>query len=635
MKIRKWLKSIACFLLAGVALFSVAACKEKLPDEVPEPSDDDPVYEETGANLVENNASDYTIVIPEGRDYTSVFAANELNYFLELSTGVELPVIEDAGLVFDRSQKYISIGETALAEGAGIEVSREELGTSGYILKTEGNVLFIAAPTASTYNGSLYGVYDVLEASVGYKFYASDEIVYNTLSTVPLYKFDETVVPSVSARVLAYKTLDDTTYASRLRTIENSTMWSSFTHTLIRDYLPYSTYGAAHPDWYVNGGQQLCCSNEEMIAELILRVEEKLARYPETTHVMLGHEDNNAFCNCAKCKATIEKYGGCAAGVELEMTNKVAEAVDQWLAANYPGRTVKYVFFAYGPTMNSPMTYDDATGEFTKNFEDTYIYENTGVMLAPIGFNFARAPQDAENQSLYRTMLGWSELFGGEDLYVWHYSLASYGYMFQMNNFGVQKQYYEFYEDLGVNYIYDQGYYDTSVCTFEQMRLYISSALLWDTSLSYDELANEFITQYYGPAAEYVREYYYFLRAYLYSLEQKNSGTGTVFFTWEDKNLWPLGVVNTLLSQLDGALGSLEPLKESDPARYEVLYARVQRERLSPLYMMLQFYIDQLSDSVRASYIDDFETYSTTFEIIATREGSMDIASVIDAWKKV
>lgn len=640
-------KKILFRLLAGVlsvcTLVSVG-CKPSEDSSssseyeyVPEQPEETVELEKTGVNLIEDHKTEYKVVVPEGKDSVSTFAASEFTAFMALATGVTFEVIEDTGLVYDADMKYVSIGETTLLKGAGISVSSEELGESGYKLKTVGNTLFVASVTAPTYSGAVYGVYDVLHYSIGFKVFAEDEIVYEKTGTVPLYAFDMSYRPSIDIREMGYKAINsDRTLSYRMYSIgKNSDVWSSFTHTLISDYLPYSTYGASHPEWYVNGGQQLCLSNEEMLEELCVQVERKLVTYSETTHVMLGHEDNSSVCTCEDCMATAAKYGGEYSGVELEFSNKVAEKVNKWLETNYPERDVKYVFFAYGPTINPPVTYDEATDTFTSNCENVYIHEDVGVMLAPIAMDFSKSPDEGENKAQYLALRGWSDLFDGKNMYVWHYSLFPYSYMFNYNNFGVIKEYYQFYADIGVKYIFDQGNYDSHICTLEDMRLYVQTQLMWDASQDYETLAYKFIDQYYGLAAPKIKEYYDFIRAHYAKLEEENQISGAIFFMMDDKNLWPIGTVRTLLSIFDDALEALEPLKTADPERYETLYERVQKDRLSPLYMMLQYYIDQLADDVKASYIGDFETYSKMFEINFSREGSYDVPSLIEQWKKM
>ena len=627
--LRKRILSVISLLLVLTMICSLIGCGKTDADSTTKS------FPSTGVNIVENGKSDYVIVVPEGNDYATNLAASELNTFLKQSSEVTLKITTDSGITFSDKEKYISLGQTTLLDSAGISVTKEDLGESGYIMKTVGNSLFISGITEATYNGTIYGVYDWLRYTVGYRCYSADEIVCDKMDTVPLYEFDEKYRPSIDVRELAFKELmTDSLYSYRMYTYSsNQGLWSSFAHTMVTTYLPYETYGAEHPDWYVANGDQVCLSNEEVLQEMILQVENRLDIFPNSRYVMIGREDNSTICTCEKCAATMAKYGNNYSGVELEFTNKIAKAVDEYMAQKNPDRQLKYFFFAYGPTLNAPTTYNEESQKYEPVYKDTEIYDNVGVLIAPITMDFSKAPTDSVNQAAYVSMKGWSDLFQQKNIAIWSYCLSPYAYMFNHNNFGVVQEYYRFFHEIGATSVYDQGNYDSAIPTFAAMRIYCQSQLGWDCTQNYEDLAMDFMDHYYGEAADAMKEYYRFIRAYYKNMDENDNSTGLIFFLMDDKNLWPMSTVQTLLSYMDDGLKAIEPLKENDPERYEQLYNRIQRERLSPLYMMLQYYITQLSEEEKDAYIADFEKYATMFAIEGTREGGFDINTIIQNWK--
>lgn len=627
---RKKLKSVMSMFLVLVMLCSLIGCGSTGKDVSKK-------FKSSGSNIVEDGKSDYVIVIPEGNDYATNVAASELNTFLELSSGVTLKIVVDSDLEEVEDKKYISLGETTLLESAGIALTKEELGESGYIIKTIDDNLYIAGVTDATYHGTIYGVYEWLEPTIGYHFYAADEFVYEEMDTIPLYEFDEQYRPSIDVREIGFKDVSsDALYAWRVKSFDSSqTVWNTFAHTMITVYLPYATYGAEHPDWYTPGGDQLCLSSEGALQEIISRVQSGLDSSPNKPYVMIGREDNSTICTCEKCAETMKKYGGNYSGVELEFTNKIAEAVDEYVAQNYPDRVVKYFFFAYGPTLNAPTVYDEESKTYKPIYEDTKIHEDVGVMIAPIGMDFAKEPTHQVNESSYNAMKAWSDLLGKKNITIWNYCANFTSYMFNCNNFGIVQEYYRFYEDIGTVAIFDQGYWNANAPGFSAMRIYCQAELGWDSTQNYEDLAMEFIEQYYGDGAEAIKKYYHFIRGYYKHLDVNDNSTGMIYYLLDDKNLWPLETVQTIMSYMDEALEAIEPLKETNPERYETLYNRIQRERLSPLYMMLKFYIGQLSDEEKTSYIADFEKYSTMFGVTNTGEFYYnDVTGYIDGWKK-
>lgn len=625
---RKKKISLVALLLATVMVCQLTGCGSN--------TQEGKKLKSTGTNIVENGKSNYIIVVPEETDFVTNLAASELNEFLSRSSGVTLQIVTEDDYDEKENTKFISLGETMLLDNAGIIVEKEQLGEGGYVMKSVGSCLYISGVTEDSYNGTLYGVYDWLEDTIGYRCYAEDEIVYEELDTIPLYEFDVTYRPSIDIRDVAYK---DFTYSSlyRYRMYEqdnNHGVWNSFAHTMVSQYLPYTTYGTEHPDWYTVNGDQLCLSNEGVINEMIAQVKAKLDVFPDRNYVTLGREDNGTMCTCSKCTETVAKYGGNYSGLELEFTNKVAKGVDALIATEQPDRKLTYFFFAYGPTLNAPMTYDETSKTYKPIYENTEVYENVGVLIAPISMDFAKTPQDSANQAAYESMKAWSELMGRKNIAIWNYCLGPYAYMFNFNNFGVVQEYYRFYEEIGAKLIYDQGNYDSAIPTFAALRVYCQAQLGWDSSQNYDDLADDFMRHYYGEAYEAMRKYYDFIRTYYQYLDDHDYTTGHVFFLYDDKNLWPLGTVQTLMSYMDEGLEAIETIKDSDPERYEQLYNRVQRERMSPIYMMLQYYISQLSNEEKADYIADFEKYAKMYDIESTRESGFDLATVIDNWKK-
>lgn len=626
---RKKISSLVAVLLLLTMTCQLAGCQGGTATESGK-------LKSTGVNIVEDKKSDYVIVVPESPDYVTSLAASELNEFLSLSSGVTLQIVEEDAFDATTMKHFISLGETERLEEAGIMVEKDKLGEGGYVMKTVGENLYISGITENSYNGTLYGVYDWLGDTVGYHCYAEDEIVYDKMDTVPLYSFDTTYRPSLDIREVAYKDFNtNALYSYRMYTQDsNHGVWNSFAHTMVSQYLPYETYGEAHPDWYAANGEQLCLSNEEVVQEMITQVKAQLDVFPDRNYVTIGREDNSTMCTCSKCTETTQKYGGNYSGLELEFTNKVAKGVDALVAAEDPDRKLTYFFFAYGPTLNAPMTYDENTKTYTPIFENTEVYENVGVLIAPISMDFAKTPQDSANQAAYESMKAWSQLLGRKNIAIWNYCLGPYAYMFNFNNFGVIQEYYRFYEEIGAKLIYDQGNYDSGIPTFYAMRIYTQTQLGRDSSQSYDELADDFMKHYYGEAYDAMKKYYDFIRTYYRYLDDHDYTTGQVFFLYDDKNLWPIGTVQSILSYMDEGLEAIEPLKETDPERYEQLYNRLQRERMSPVYMMLQYYINQLSDAEKEAYIADFEKYANMYGIESTRESGFDLSSVISNWKK-
>lgn len=77
----------------------------------------------------------------------------------------------------------------------------------------------------------------------------------------------------------------------------------------------------------------------------------------------VGIEDNSSFCNCERCKASHEKYGG-ASGTYIRFVNRVAQEINVWQKKELPDSRFKLVVFAYLWTKNPPVRYGEG-GKYT------------------------------------------------------------------------------------------------------------------------------------------------------------------------------------------------------------------------------------------------------------------------------
>lgn len=99
--------------------------------------------------------------------------------------------------------------------------------------------------------------------------------------------------------------------------------------------MPSAKYFKEHPDWYseIKGKRteksQLCCTNDEMIAELSRNVLERIRKNPDAGIISVAQNDSGrGYCECARCKASDDAEGSHSASLRY-CVNKVAEAVEE------------------------------------------------------------------------------------------------------------------------------------------------------------------------------------------------------------------------------------------------------------------------------------------------------------------
>ena len=623
-------------LLLPTLCLSLGACTKHAPEDTvnSEESSSDVPSIVTGKYFVKDGKSDYQIVVPETADANVLFASSELQYFVERSTGVTLPIVKDSTLSsFDGH--YFSLGQTTFWEHADLTLALD-LGQTGYSFHTIGESYYLNARQGS---GVYCGVYDFLEDQIDLEMYTADEVAYTQVSEIPLYSYQKEFHPLFDMRQIMLKHIStNSLYERRMRLHHDLGLgkWAAFAHTTISKFLPYSKYGADHPDWYNEGATQVCYSNPEVVKAMAEEMKNAIVANPEATYIQMGHEDNLDMCYCENCIKERDKYGGYG-GQELEFTNKLEEIIDPWLHANYPERSMKYVFFAYQTSQEPPAKWDEAKQSYVPLSSDFRINDNVMVMYCPIDLDFSKKMSDPKNAAQKKQLQGWGDLFkyAGHpgEIYIWTYSIQAVCGLVPMNNYGVYEDHYKFFSDMGATAMLDQSFYMSGVPGFEAMRAYTQAKLQYSLKESYADLEKDFMAHYYGEAEAKVYDYYRALRAYFAHLAATQEIGAYVMTNLYLTQYWTFEVLDRFLTMLFDAEKSIAGLAESNPDRYRTLLGRIRVEEVFPLYMLFRFYMNELSQEQKEQYWNLLNDACVDFEVVSAREGSVDVASSLQTWR--
>jgi len=119
--------------------------------------------------LVRDGKPVAAIVVPAESLPVESYAARELQYHVEASTGAQLPIVAEGHDL--PADVHVYLGNCNAARTAGADPST--LPGNGYVVKTIGNDLFIAGRDSrgdpldrDTLEGTLFGVYDILESQL-------------------------------------------------------------------------------------------------------------------------------------------------------------------------------------------------------------------------------------------------------------------------------------------------------------------------------------------------------------------------------------------------------------------------------------------------------------------------------------
>lgn len=608
------IKKLFCVMLSGTFLVFAGCNKPKpentlVPPSVPDVEDGVHDFEVglTEYDLVKDGATDYVIVVPEDAGEIIEFAAGELQYFLGEATGASFAVETDAGKSYSAVSKYLSLGNTSLAESAGVAAAEAEYTVSGYRIDTEGRSVFMVG--GGDY-GSLYAVYEFLRHSVGWEIYAQDEIVYQRAQSLKLPDFRVKDVPDIALRVGNYGVFEfDSSYTYRMRMMNKTEIWlpvgpnNSLWHNSF-DYVDESLIDE-HPDWFSGDGRQLCYSNDEMRLYLTEQLKKELLEHPEYDNVTITQEDANTWCTCEDCAASYEKYGTDSA-VMIKFANEVSRDIKAWLKdEQHSDRIVRICFFAYHKTEQAPAKLN-ADGEYEPIDDSVVCDEYVNVFYAPIFADYNESAYSAENTALYNTMKAWTCIT--DKYYLWTYSTNFYHYLAFFNSFESMQSVYRLAKECNAYYIYDQGQFNNGASTgFSVLKNYLNAKLQWNVNADMEELTDDWFANYFKGAAEPMRELYDQIRTWYAYLAENTNMAHSVYAEIEKREYFPSGLLRSWQKLVDEAYAAVEGLKETDEAAYDTVCDRICLESIFVRYMDLQLYANTYPQSERLALMNEFK----------------------------
>ncbi len=433
----------------------------------------------------------FSVCIQPGAGETAAYAAEELCRYLNLATGVTLPIVPPETAASPCIQ--ICCAETAPDSSAlGVDDFAVAVASGNLILSGGGG------------RGVLYAVYAFLEETVGCRWYASD-----TEAILPAESID---LPEGTCRVehavFEYRdsfwtdVIRHPAFRVRLKTNTDSgepippemggnIAYNGFVHTLSTRYCAADRYFESHPEYFaLHDGKrtrnQLCLSNPEVLK---IVTEEVLAAIAENKQriVSVSQHDNQDFCTCEHCRA-IDEAEGSHMGTLLRFVNAVADAV----AERYPDVLVDTLAYQY--TRNVPKL--------------TRPRRNVIIRLCSIECCFRHPLTDEtcpENRLFKKDIEDWNEIC--DQLYIWDYVTNFSHYLMPFPNFDTMRDNARFFADHHVKGVFEEGNYNAVSGEFAELRGYLLAKLLWDPYMdesAYRRHLREFCDGYYGPGAEHV-----------------------------------------------------------------------------------------------------------------------------------
>jgi hypothetical protein len=446
--------------------------------------------------LVKDGASPYCIVLTSVASPSEQRAAEELQAAFKACAGVELPVVRE---VPADGAPMIVLGCGPVAQSLGVDPKPEDLGEQGYALKSVPPHLVIAGTPAA---GTMYGVYDFIENTLGMRWYAPGVTKTPEVKELALPEADKVVRPAFAWRHTSYSWPDrDDAFTVHQRDNNGAGaadhpfgiqhQHDGRCHSYFR-YVSPGEFFDTHPEYFSEIGgirrredTQLCLTNPDVLEIVTERMLARMAEDPTSRQHNFSQMDYYNNCECANCRAINQQYGT-AGGTQFWFLNQLAERT----AKVYPNKLIGTLAYMY--TEEPP--------------KDMTMHPNIAVWLCHMypscdSHPIATCPLNADYKHRAEA---WSEICS--HLYIWHYIVDFAHYYNPFPNFRAMAADMKFYHGIGVEGIYLQG----ASCAggeFSLLRPYYGMKLLWNPEQDADALLQDFLQGYYGAAAGFIGQY--------------------------------------------------------------------------------------------------------------------------------
>ncbi len=426
--------------------------------------------------LAKDGATAYVIVRGAHASETECKAAEELKKYLGQITGAAFPLAADDAPLLARE---IVVGKT---NRGGITAEEEkELGEDGFVIRTEGERLYLIGGSV---NGTLYAVYGFLEDYLGCRFYTGTFEKIPAHPTVFLSPIEEDKqIPTFLIRTIYWRiVLGDPVLAAKRKVNNDRTVyaWPGGCHTLA--FLA-GTGGGCGPD--------PCLSDEKTFTDVLAAAKKSLSEKPGANRISLSQSDGGegAACHCPRCMERVEKYGW--SGHYLLFVNRVADA----LKDEYPDLLIHT--FAYSFTKEPPKGGVRAA-------------DNVFVQICTDSSCFAHPLTECREPVDFPAMLSaWGKVCNYMSL--WDYTINFPGYLFPFPNWAALRPNARLFAENNVKTLFEQGVYGGwKNGEFDYLRVYLLCRLAWDpfmTDEQYYGYMDEFLADFYGPGWRHIRAY--------------------------------------------------------------------------------------------------------------------------------
>ena len=421
-----------------------------------------------------NALSEYVIRIPADAGESVVYAAEQLQSYLEKATDVSLEIVR---------------GETDAARLIDLKADPDgKLGTDGFRIAVESGNLNIYGGNP---RGHMNGVFELLEAYIGWCFPAVDvEYIFECDKVELAEGLKDEQIPVFAMRDISSASISGA----------GTRDWMTQNKINANSYYAAPGGAAVHTIAGMTGtseGSQPCLTSETIYQKVKASILSGLGSPNNSEHVVAVNQmDNGNACNCSECYKVLQEEGA-QSGAWIRLLNRLLAE----LKPDYPNLYLQTL--AYGYTMDPPKA--------------TKPDSNVVIQYAPwYSFCYKHSFGDTScehNTVVQRQLSEWCKIANR----IWVYDYSTGPFIVPYMTYDVIRANAQFFAEHGVERYYVQGPMSTSLYTtgFESLKQYLIAKALWDpymTDEEFEEFIDKFFVAYYGPGGVYLEECFQHLR---------------------------------------------------------------------------------------------------------------------------
>jgi hypothetical protein len=646
----KRLKKITAIFICLISAFSCFACKAE--EETAVITKDSSIHyvenmlhkinvTERNVPFVVNGETNYKIYVDNSNETLNGAINKSASFVYEQvlnATGGELSISHEKPQGLTEQTYAIIYGHRELFTQFGLSMPTEDIGTSGYYIKTKGNVVFIEANGGDGYR---MGGLAFLRAVLDYDMLSEDCIYYGKDGkTMP--EIDIIERPDFDYRQISNLHTTAETYGMGMHS--HTDIWIPVNgwdmHNTLY-YIPVETFGETHPDWYRADKLQVCYTAhgkkteyQALLKEVFSVIRTRMEECPTLENISFTAMDGTGqdTCTCDTCLEYKNLYGTPSATC-IYFMNDLNRMVQAYIAETDPGRILNLTFFAYHDAEPAPVErvkFTDASGnviwgapikdengnyiplkcyarneegQFIKDKNGNYVYEvdengnyvyllcdkNVSPWLAPIYSKFTSSFYEERNKTYAQNVALWYTV--SNNVYVWIYGTNFCYYLYPYNSWSSVVETYRYLKECGVTYAWNQAQERNESTAFAHLKDYIDSKFMLNVNADYNEVINNYFQRYYLDAAPYMQGMFLLEQAQSAYLEKTvPTISGGIYDEIGDAKYWPKQLLEEMLSMVENAYKAVEKYKTSDPKLYENLVRRIKQESIFPRYVLCMYY---------------------------------------------